>query len=317
MTGSVFGSAPYTALHDTVLYAGDTFDRSMEATPGNVLVFQALKRKLISQLVDVWENSLQALGSGLAICFFLASFFHVFRRREANALRWCLGGGVIAMVFAVAIGGSNMGTRLSVFLPWVVVFGSAFFVAVTDRILIEDEWKSVFSGLFVFLVALPALVRASAMPAQNPYPPYYPPFVSYTCSMLEDDEIVCSDIPWATAWYGNRESILLPVSTDDFMALNEEWHPLSGLLITAQTYRQSFSDALVRGQHESWWPVLNRRVPEGFPLTHGISLPPDGYDQLFLTDKIRWPEDQRAELAEDVTDEIRIREKTLPGSDNR
>jgi 4-amino-4-deoxy-L-arabinose transferase-like glycosyltransferase len=310
LTGSILGSAPYAALHDTILYEGDAVDRSIQAGPGNVLISRALKAKLASRLVNVWENDLQALGSGLAICFFLVSFFHVFDRREVNALRWCIGLGLVMTTITVAMGDRDMATRLSVFLPFVVIYGAAFFVATTDRIFIEDEWKTVFSGLFVFIVALPAVVNGFALPAQSPYPPYYPPFVSYTSAMLEDDEVMCSDIPWATAWYGNRSSVLLPSTTDEFILLHAEWHNFSGLYITTETSGNSYAGSLADGLYQSWWPVVNRRVPDGFPLRHGISLPPDGHDQLFLTDKIRWPEEEQSELAEDVTDEVRVREET-------
>ena len=309
LTGSILGSSPYAALHDTILYEGDAVDRSTQAGPGNVLIFHALKVKLASKLVGVWENDLRALGSGLAICFFLVSFFHVFDRREVNVLRWCLGLGLVVMTVSVAMGDNNMATRLSVFLPFVVIYGAASFVATTDRIFIEDEWKSVFSGLFVLIAALPAVVNGFAVPARSPYPPYYPPFVSYTSAMLDDGEIMCSDIPWAIAWYGNRSSVLLPSSTDEFMSLHEEWHNFSGLYITTETSGRSYAGSLADGSHRSWWPVINRRVPDGFPLQHGISLPPDGHDQLFLTDRIRWPEDKQADLAEDVTDEVSVREE--------
>ena len=41
------------------------------------------------------------------------------------------------------------------------------------------------------------------------YPPYYPPAIQTVAGWLKEKELAMSDIPWAVAWYGQRQCVWL------------------------------------------------------------------------------------------------------------
>jgi hypothetical protein len=258
-------------------------------------VARALKAKVISNLGRLWDRDLRTVGSGLVICFFLVSFFHRFEQETPARFRWCLALGVVLMFGMAALMGGGAGRLLGVFLPLMIVYGVVFFFIVVDRAeFFEANWDVVLAGVLVVLTALPAVFKLMGPPPPRPYPPYFPAFHAYVCSLIEPSETLCTDIPWATAWYGNRASILRPASVDDLKAIREK-APLAGVYLTTETGNQPYTDALVSGEYSSWLPLLNRKTPADFPFTNGIALPPGSADQIFLTDRVRWKESRPEE----------------------
>jgi hypothetical protein len=105
--------------------------------------------------------------------------------------------------------------------------------------------------------------------------------------MLNEREVMCTDMPWATAWYGDRVSILLPKNIEEFFEINDYKQYISGMYITTITKNKPFVKQLFDGPEKSWMPiVLGGRPPPDFPLKQGISL--NRQDQLFLSDRNRW-----------------------------
>lgn len=304
--GSVFGAAPYGLLYDTGLYPQQTVDRLTDPTLHNVLVSQTLRAKLLSGLAALYEAPLRAAGSGAAACFFIVSFAHAFDRREANALRWCVLLGLALMAGVGALGADEAAGVLHVFLPLMAVYAAAFFLVMVENSRAAVEWRGVLPWLLVLLTGFPALLRLAALPAPRAYPPYYPPFIAYVGGLLREDEVVATDVPWATAWYAHRASVLLPATPDDLLALHRTWHPVGGVYLTPQTADRPYARDLVDGDWRAWTPLLAGNVPVGFPFAHAIRLPPDSASQIFLTDRVRWQE-APAELAEEIDAGFRLR----------
>ncbi len=71
----------------------------------------------------------------------------------------------------------------------------------------------------LFLAGL--LLRDQGRRTGLPYPPYFHRYIGWVATMLEPEECLVTDIPWATAWYGGRTSVLLPRHIDDFYDLHE------------------------------------------------------------------------------------------------
>jgi len=109
---------------------------------------------------------------------------------------------------------------------------------------------------------------------------------------------VMSDMPWAVAWYGNRQSIWTtlnvadPKGRNDFYAINDYKKPITGLYLTHLTIDARFYSQMLKGQDWAWGrfvmdSLLRTNMPAGFPLGHA----PAGYlenGQFFLTDRPRW-----------------------------
>lgn len=291
VSGGVLGIAPYAAVGHSALYADDSFDRELEPQIDNVRVSAALRSKITGNLGRLYDRDLRLLGSGLIMCFFLASFFQRFEYEAQGVLRWCVTLGIAILVAMLAVRGGDAAWALNAFLPLVILFGLASFFLILDRVeFFEAGWDLVLTWVLVLLTALPAALKVAGPRAARPYPPYFPPFVSYVCELLRPDEALCTDIPWATAWYGNRRSVLLPRRMEDFYALHRSRLPMGGLYLTSETGDRPYTRDLVAGKDSAWLPVLNRSVPEDFPFRHAIALPPGSRDQLFLTDRVRWAE---------------------------
>jgi hypothetical protein len=214
--------------------------------------------------------------------------FNKFEREEVNQLKWCVAVVIILTVFVAAIFSIDSHGAFKPYLPIMIIYGVAFFFAVLERDEFADVgWKLTMTGALILLSVLPMFFAVFAQKARSPYPPYFPPFISYVSNLLGPEENMCTDIPWATAWYGKRTSFLLPESVDDFRKINDNVR-ISGLYLTTVTGNRPYSGTFTGGAWRSWQPILNGKIPKDFPLTHGISLPEGTHDQLFLTDKNRW-----------------------------
>ena len=138
----------------------------------------------------------------------------------------------------------------------------------------------------MLLGAMPLILTMLPPRAPMPYPPYFPPFIMHVSKMLTPEEMICTDMPWATAWYGNRNSLLLPDTVDDFYEINDFHKKVSGLYFTTITRDKPFVRGLLMGTEKTWFPIQEGRIPSDFPLTQGFPL--GNMDQLFLTDRVRW-----------------------------
>ena len=75
----------------------------------------------------------------------------------------------------------------------------------------------------------------------RPYPPYYPPYITMVSSeWMNDREVICTDMPWATAWYGNRISILLPKDLEQYYLINDYKQYMSAIYFTTLTKNKPF-----------------------------------------------------------------------------
>ena len=102
---------------------------------------------------------------------------------------------------------------------------------------------------------------------------------------MNDREVICTDMPWATAWYGNRISILLPKDIEQYYLINDYKQYISAIYFTTLTKNKPFLE-LVNGYDKDWMDIMNGRLPTDFPLKSLINL--NKIDQTFLSDRERW-----------------------------
>ncbi|MFC1453343.1 ArnT family glycosyltransferase, partial [Verrucomicrobiota bacterium] len=227
--GGVLGSAPYAVFRGSQPYAEDGVDRSVEPSADMTRALEAMRTRLPSDLRRLYETDLRTLAGGLIVCFFIVSFFHRFDSDEAGLFRWCIALGLLLTLGLGALGGGPDGDLLGSFTPLVLLYGTAFFFVVIEQAgFFEYGGQAAFTWLLILLTAVPAALRIAGPRPGRPYPPYFPPFVSYVCGLLDEDETLCTDVPWATAWYGDRDSVLLPRSVDELLAIHRERVPLHG-----------------------------------------------------------------------------------------
>jgi hypothetical protein len=289
VAGSPLGLAPHTALIETAKYPGDALMRTLNPDFSLFRDFAAVRAKWSANFSELYTNHFTSLGGGLLVTFFVVTFFYRFIRVHVHNLRW--GVGLAMVLFFVGAGCfTESAYRLyHIFWPFVILYGIAFFFILLDRLDVSiNLYKQALTGLVIGLTALPLLVTIFLSPApRTTYPPYHVPFIMRVSELLKPTEIMCSDMPWATAWYGKRVSILLPQTLDDFYDITDfQGKYISGLYLTTLTKDKPFVSSLFSGSEKSWFPITMGQLPKDFPLRQGFQL--NENDQLFLTDSIRW-----------------------------
>ena len=105
---------------------------------------------------------------------------------------------------------------------------------------------------------------------------------------MKPDELLMSDLPWAVAWYGQRQCVWLTlrVSPDaedrmikeDFFVINDYLKPIRALYLTPLTIDRRFITEWFRSGEYTWGSFLlqtfvEKRVPQSFPLGNAAQLP--------------------------------------------
>jgi 4-amino-4-deoxy-L-arabinose transferase-like glycosyltransferase len=246
-----------------------------------------ITRHWMTNAADVYKNHLPRFGEGFLGVFFVASFFYSFVRHDVRDTRWAAALSIALLAAFFGFTGPESMDVLMMFFPLLIVYGLAFFFLLLERLQLQARVFELGLITLVMLFSAAPLAFTLAPPrAGTPYPPYYPPFVTYTCNLLQNDELVCTDMPWATAWYADQASIELPVNVEEFYTINDYYKPVSGLYFTTVTRNLPFVRTLRTGPYKTWYPIMEGRLPQDFPLTSGFPL--NNLDQLFLTDYARW-----------------------------
>lgn len=310
LSGAPFGTATYQVLAGTAIFPGHRLERSLNP---DLQIYPALiGAKFYANTREVVEKNLFELGgtawmSALFMVGLLVGFRSPALRRMRHLLLLCL-----AVLFvAQALGRSqltddspqiNSENLLVLLLPLVMIYAVGMFFVLLDQIQFPAAELRIYSqGLLAILVCLPlatSLVFARTSPVV--YPPYHPPTIQQTAGWLNENEWMMSDIPWAVAWYGDRQCVWLSLDTvpragvasshEDFFSVNE-LKPVSALYLTPRTLDGRFLTDWIRTGENGWGSFVTqclilKDVPDMFPL-HEM---PTGFlpEQLFLADSKRW-----------------------------
>ena len=287
ISGNPFGFIFYTALQDTVLYPDVTFLREYANEISFKEISNELKQKWILNYSGAYQSLIPGVGGGLLISFFITTFFYKFIRPNINYLRTSLGICAIAFIFVAGFFSDSSINLINMFWPFVIIFGLSFFYILLDRLNFSARLYVVIAKCFIVgLTIIPFGLRLMPPHEGRPYPPYYPPYISMVSSeWMNDREVICTDMPWATAWYGNRISILLPKDLEQYYLINDYKQYISAIYFTTLTKNKPFLE-LVNGYDKDWMDIMNGRLPTDFPLKSLINL--NKIDQTFLSDSERW-----------------------------
>lgn len=313
VAGHVFGIAHYALLEAGETVGGDTLARSADPDAKAALAgawsLQPLAAKFVTGLRQHAYQSLAVVGSAFLLPFFLAGTLYGFRRPAVARLRGALIGLIVCAIGAMAavgVRGERVGPAvhgddlLVVLYPLLALFGVAFFFLLLDRIPFRIRLtRGLVVGVFGLLNVAP-LVFTLLPPvrASYPYPPYFPPVTRAVAQLFGPDEIGCSDQPWSMAWYGDRRTVWLPLTVEEFEELHDydlRAPGFSFLLLTPYMLDRPATTTLLRGEYSAWTPVIWSRLPARFPLRAIRQMPP-GRDQYLLADRPRWNDPQFSDL---------------------
>jgi hypothetical protein len=304
ISGAPFGTAGYAIFDGTSLAPGGQLGRSLHPDLLNALWPSPYCHKLLANLVPFFQGDLYKLGGTWVTVLFFAGLLLGFGRPGVRRMRYflmmCLG------IFLVvqALGRTSLSDEspeintenlLILIVPLIFIFGAAFFFILLDQMTLPAvELRYVIIGLFVALCCLPLLLAISFKTSPLRYPPYYPPDIERTAAWMKPNELMMSDVPWAVAWYGQRQCAWLTEdATSQFFALNDYIKPVNALYLTLRTMDgRLVSDCFHTGQ-DSWGhfaldALAQNKIPADFPLHRSPSGSAAISSGLFLTDAERW-----------------------------
>lgn len=295
VSGDIFGLAIYPLV-------GDTMMRSLD--PDFSDLFYGFRQKFRMGVVSQLGELLAYLGLNLAAGAFFLALFHPFKRPETANFRWCVVAMWVFAVIGMASYGPVSGTISinqlhSIFIPLFVAFGLAFLLVLWNRLGFQMIiMRTVFHVMIIILCAIPMLLTLFAGQSRMiNWPPYIPPYIAVLGDFYGEDEAICSDMPWAVAWYAQRKCLLLPDTPKTMIEISDYdviGAPIRGLYLTPVTGNADFFSGIVSGKYSAWAGLILRNPPpQGFPLRAVLPLPIEGQTILFA-DRDRWSKMQKS-----------------------
>jgi hypothetical protein len=303
VSGTPFGTASFALVEGTQVFPHFQLERSLHPDFSNALSLGLYVHKLLTNARDILVNDLPKLGGSWASILFLAGLLMTFRSAAIRRMRYFLLMCLAVFIVTQALGRTQLSEEspeinsenlLVLLAPMVFIYGVSFFFTFLEQMKLPlTQLRYATTVLFAGLCCLP-MIFTLLPPRTIPiaYPPYYPPDIQQTAGWMKPDELMMSDVPWAVAWYGQRQCVWLTVNAqDDFFAINDYMKPVQGLYLTPETMDGKFVSDWVRAGKTSWGSFIiqaavQNQIPTGFPLHHA----PTGFlpDRLFLTDWDRW-----------------------------
>ena len=303
VSGSLFGTAGYAILEETFAFPGSMLMQSLSPDLDMWNLIRPCLYKLQTNLGELLLKDVPSLGGGWMGILFLAGLLLGLRNPLARRLRYftmtCLG----VFLVAAALGRThwsllapdlNAENLLVLLTPLAVIFGVAFFVTLLIQMNVPTPETRYLVVLLVVVLLRLQFLQSFLPPRTNTvaWPPYFPPDVQKVAGFIQPTELMMSDIPWAVAWYGDRQCAWTTLNCRyEFVALNDFVKPVSGLYLTLSTLDGRLLTECVRGNPDNWSnfaykAVAYNQLPEKFPLTQfPIDVLRSG---LFLTAQQRW-----------------------------
>lgn len=307
-SGLPFGTATYAVLEGTPGFPADLMERSIDPVftglPGQQWqLFTSALRKGAVGFREIVVSDLPRLGGSWLWPFFLVGLLVRFQNTNLGRLRWWVVGSLALLIPVQALTKTHLAGELPevnsenlliVFSPLVLIFAvGLFFVLFESRSAPSAAaYYGVMAG-FVTLVSLPMFL--ALLPPRTPQmsSPYYAPRIQQLAQFANEREMLMSDVPWAVAWYGERQCVsLTPSWRRDYFEINDFHKPINGLYVSARTTDGRFISNWYGGENRGWGEFMlqcfvRKEIPNGFPLKKS----PEGLfsnGELFLMDNDRW-----------------------------
>lgn len=305
VSGTYFGTAGYAAAEETVGFPEANLPRSLSPELSGIYQHSALVfgKKLLANSRSLFQNDLPRFAGWLGIFFFTGLMMRL-RQNTARCLRFftvlCL-----TVLFIVQALGRTQLTYLSpeinsenllvLLVPLAVIFGAVTFLTLLAALELNTVQVRLFVVSILVLIAWQPLGSTLLPPRLSPvsYPPYYPPDIQKISSWMHEDELIMSDVPWAVAWYGDRQCAWNTINSQyTFFQLNDYIKPVHGLYLTPVSADSRIISESLQGSPANWklfalkTLILKEALPANFPLKTSPAETLAG--GLFLTDRVRW-----------------------------
>lgn len=308
LSGWPFGTATFALLQDTPMFPSDALERSLEplfsGLPGHGgQLSRGVVHKGMANVREIVGTELARMGGNWLWAFFLVGLLVRFQNANLSRMRWLVLGAIVLMIPVQALTRTHLSAEapainsenlLVLFSPLVIVFGVGLFFVLLESLSLPAA--SVRYGIliaFVVLMSLPLQLTLLPPHPRAAAPPYYPPRIQQFAHYLDKPELLMSDVPWAVAWYGERQCVWMPLNgRQEFFAINDYHKTVNGLYVSTRTTDRKFLSSWLVGENQGWGSFLlqsfvRREIPDGFPLKH---LPEGLFanGELLLMDRDRW-----------------------------
>jgi Dolichyl-phosphate-mannose-protein mannosyltransferase len=295
-----FGISPF-ALLDHVVHTESGWMRQSDPDLSGVTP-QIFRGRIMGNFTEQLGSFYLFLGGIAVVPFFFPALFHPFKRPETNTFKWLLllmllgafTGSVLAGTNGQAIGPNQILILLG---PALAIYGFAVVLVYFYRLGHELRLYRYVVYTAAFLVtALPAVFGFLTFGPHFQFPPYAPGLMQAIAKWTAPNEIVASDMPWAVAWYGDRESVWLPWTRKDFYDYHDFESlgaPVVCLYLTPVSRDGKFLSDLQQGEYKDWGTLIMGLASgiNDFPLKSVIGLANN--QCLLFMDRPRWSEAQR------------------------
>ncbi len=305
VSGTFFGAAGFSIAEGSSMFPGAKLMQSTNPTLNDYYYYcvRFTVKKFLENIRLVLQSDLLRLAGGWVVMLFLAGLLLGLRSSTARRLRYftlmCLG--VFLMVQALGrtqlsnyspeINSENL---LVLLVPVVMIFGVAFFISLLNQMNAPSLEARYAVVLLMGLVCCQPFIASLLPPTVSPvaFPPYNPPEIQRISAWMRPDELMMSDMPWAVAWYGDRQCAWLTVNSGyEFTQLCYYIKRVNALYLTPLTLDSALMSECYLGPLDSWsnfslQMLALGRPPEKFPL---IFSPYGMGAAIFLSDKVRWP----------------------------
>jgi len=301
LTGNPFGVALYSGLGQLVGSESQIM-RSLSLDTRQV-TFSWFRSKFQSQTIEQFSNIYTYVGHSPVAPVFFLSLLHSFKRPDTASFRWCFFMMWLSALFGMSVfglpetGPIHANDLHVLFIPLAIFYGLAFILVLWTRLSNEHSevnlrlvrWS--FFTIIYLISAFPFLHMLLTASGRVQWPPYVPPYIAILGEWTQPDEIITSDMPWAVAWYADRQSLWLPDTVANFMDMhdyNRLNDPIVGLYLTPITGDGRFFSDIEKGEYKEWSPfILRNLATKGFPLQAVTGLPID-FECIFYSDRDRW-----------------------------
>jgi len=302
VSGTLFGVSGYAVAEGTIFFQGAELENSTHPLLNGLFRLTPYLIKGKANLHLIFENDLTHFSGTWILMLFFVGLLLGFRSPAAKRLRYFTMFSLVTLVFVQALGRTHLSDDVPVFnsenllvllAPLTMIYGAVFFLILVEQIKLPvPQLRYVVMGVLVLMQSA-ALIAQVWPPQTNPlsYPPYHPPDIQRISQVLRPDELMMSDVPWAVAWYGQRECVSLPLNPkEEFFNIYDYVKPVSGLYLTQKSLNINLLPELTvsHPDPDTWRHFVltagvQNQLPRDFPL-NAVS----GYvSGLLLTDRPR------------------------------
>lgn len=310
-SGLPFGAATLSPLATTLTYPEDRLERSQEPD-FETFHYKEVWGKVARNVETIMRGEVPNFGGNWFSAFLLVGLMLPLGDVRLNRFRWFLLAALVMLIPLQALIRTHLSTLCPTLnsenlLAWFAPLSFLFAAAAFRRALSVFEFpfplaKTLTQGVAILLCSMSLLV--AVLPPKMPVmssPPYYLPAIRQLCGYLPPDSMIMTDMPWALAWYGRTDSVLMTLRTgqepkEDFFRIHDFQRPFNAMLLTPITCDVPWRAELLASPDAVWgrfyMDFLLRRenIPAGYPLKYafGDGFPFAGY--LFLADRPYWRE---------------------------